>query len=361
MNKSKRIFYYDSLRALAIIGIVFCHVSVAFVLTGVNSSTFYISAFFDCFRDFSVPVFVMLSGALLINRNDTLKVFFKKRLSRIFVPFLFWVLVYSVYYSSYILRGFDLSVIIDIFFGTSSTLGVIFWFVWMIVFVYVGIFLINKVMSWGNGKVNGFGDKFITVLTVLSVIYIVLVHFSFINPYNFKILYFISFISYGIIGYYLASNDYLESKIGINKLSTVMLISFVGCYVYYIMGFVVPSSIQNNQFSYLGYFNLLILAMSVSLFLLFKFISKKDFFIKIENSSVGNLISMISRYSFGIYLSHYVILNFLRIRIVRVVNYTQYNPLICIPILVIVVLTISIAILWVMERIPYLNKFSGIS
>lgn len=361
MNTSKRVFYYDCLRALAIIGIVFCHVSAAFVFKGVNSSTFYISAFFDCFRDFSIPIFVMLSGALLINRTDSVKVFFKKRLSRIFIPFLFWVLIYSIYYYLYILRGFDLSVGIDIFFGTSSTMGVTFWFVWMIVFVYMGIFLINKIMSWGNGKISGFGDKFIIILTLLSVIYIAMVHFSFFNPYNSKIIYFFSFITYCIIGFYLTRNDFLEKKISVNKLSVIMFISFVGCYLYYIFGIVVPSSIQNNQFLNLGYFNLLILAMSVSLFLFFKFISKKDFFVKMENSTVGNAISMISRCSFGIYLSHYVILNFLRIRIVRFVDYTQFNPLICIPILVITVLAISIVILWILEKIPYLNKFSGVS
>ena len=79
---SKRIFYYDVLRALAIIGIVFCHVSVC--------PNLYISVFFDCFRDFSIPIFVMLSGALLLGKKDTLIKFFKKRLSRLFIPFLFW-------------------------------------------------------------------------------------------------------------------------------------------------------------------------------------------------------------------------------------------------------------------------------
>ena len=67
IGKSKRIFYYDVLRALAIIGIVLCHVSVSYVSRDINSPNLYISVFFDCFRDFSIPIFVMLSGALLIN------------------------------------------------------------------------------------------------------------------------------------------------------------------------------------------------------------------------------------------------------------------------------------------------------
>ena len=75
---SKRIFYYDVLRALAIIGIVFCHVSVSYVSRDINSPNLYISVFFDCFRDFSIPIFVMLSGALLLGKKDTLIKFFIK-------------------------------------------------------------------------------------------------------------------------------------------------------------------------------------------------------------------------------------------------------------------------------------------
>ena len=59
MKQSKRVFYFDALRAMAIIGIVFCHAAITFVVTGINNSDFYISAFFDCFRDFSIPIFEM--------------------------------------------------------------------------------------------------------------------------------------------------------------------------------------------------------------------------------------------------------------------------------------------------------------
>ena len=78
MNKSKRIFYYDALCAMAIIGIVFCHVSVNFISFSPNNTNLYVVAFFDCFRDFSIPIFVMLSGILLLNRNESFKLFFKK-------------------------------------------------------------------------------------------------------------------------------------------------------------------------------------------------------------------------------------------------------------------------------------------
>ena len=211
MAKPKRIFYYDVLRALAIIGIVFCHVSVSYVSRDINSPNLYISVFFDCFRDFSIPIFVMLSGALLIGKKDTLIKFFKKRLSRLFIPFLFWVLVYIIF-TSIRSHGFNLDSALKIFFGTAGTLGVHFWFVWMIIIAYVGIFIINKVMQL-NLNIHDFNRKFITILAILSVIYIGLSHYHIINPYTPILTYYLSFLAYIVIGYFLAKCDFLEKRI----------------------------------------------------------------------------------------------------------------------------------------------------
>ncbi len=357
MMKNKRIFYYDALRAMAIIGIVFCHASISFVTQGINRPDFYIAAFFDCFRDFSIPIFVMLSGALLINRRDSLKDFFKKRLSRIFIPFVFWAVLYIIYSAHVIDHGFSLSRAIDIFFGTSSTIGVAFWFIWMIVIVYFLIFIINQIIAFGSSKTDSFDRKFLLILTALSVIYIALADFNFINPMSSKIAYFTSFITYIIIGYFIANNGYVESRVSAKTLIAVTLLLSVGLYFYYIFGFVVPRSVSANRFVYMSYFNLLLLVMSVSIFLLFKYLSKIQFAEKIENSNFGYLITMISQYSFGIYLCHYLILHMLKRRLVRF--YAYQSPLIWIPTLVILTLVISLIVLFILNRIPVLKRFSG--
>ena len=357
MTKSKRIFYYDVLRAIAIIGIVFCHASIPFVLAGLGNPYFYISAFFDCFRDFSIPIFVMLSGALLLTRKDSLMDFFKKRLSRLLIPFLFWVIIYIIYSSIYIKRSFDLSNAIDIFFGTSGTLGVAFWFIWMIIIAYVGIFIINKIIEFGNEKTEGFDKRFITALTVLSVVYIACSQFGLFNPYSPRLLYFASFLSYIIIGYFIANNDYVGSKVSKNKMVIITLIVSVGLYFYYIFGFVVPKSILANHFVYKGYFNLFILTLSVNVFSLFKYLSRTEPFINMEENALGKALITVSKYSFGIYLCHYLILHILKMNVFK--HCFNENSLIFIPLLVVLTLGISLVVLWILDRIPYLNRFSG--
>ena len=107
MDSSKRIFYFDALRLMAIIGIIFCHTAISFIALDIGSINFYITAFMDCFREFSVPIFVMLSGALLIGKKDSLSSFFKRRLSRIFIPFIFWWIIYSLFSFYFLIYRID--------------------------------------------------------------------------------------------------------------------------------------------------------------------------------------------------------------------------------------------------------------
>ncbi|MBO5841018.1 MAG: acyltransferase [Methanobrevibacter sp.] len=359
MAKPKRIFYYDVLRALAIIGIVFCHVSVSYVSRDINSPNLYISVFFDCFRDFSIPIFVMLSGALLIGKKDTLVKFFKKRLSRLFIPFLFWVLIYIIFTSLFLNHGFNLDNAIKILFGTAGTLGVHFWFVWMIIIAYIGIFIINKIIQMQPFNIENFNRKFITILAMLSVIYIGLSHYHLFNPYSPRLTYYISFLAYIIIGYFLAKCDFLERRIDRKYLIIITALLFVGSYLWYIFYFVVPRSHMVHQFVRLSYFNLLILFMSAYAFLLFKYLSKTEKFIDMENNSLGKAFTLISNYSYGIYLVHYLILYCIKINLIKIINFTQGSSLIWIPVLVILTTVISLIILSILDRIPYLDKVTG--
>lgn len=358
-SKSKRIFYYDVLRAIAIIGIVFCHVSVFFVSRDINSSNLYISAFFDCFREFSIPIFVMLSGALLIGKKDSLQKFFKKRLSRLFIPFLFWVLIYIIYTSIHIYHGFNLTNAKGLFFGNAGTIGVHFWFVWMIIIAYIGIFIINKIIQMESDKISGFTKKFIAILAIISVIYIGICHFTSFNPYNDKLIYYLSFLSYIVIGYFLAKCDFLEKRIDIKYLIIITAALFVGTYLWYISCFVVPRSHLVHKFVALSYFNLKILFMSVNAFLLFKYLSKTKSFEDIENKALGKAFTSISNYSYGIYLIHYLVLYDLKVNLIKVINFSQGNSLIWIPILVILTTGISLIILAILDKIPYLDKVTG--
>ena len=224
---------------------------------------------------------------------------------------------------------------------------------------YVGIYIINKVMNIGTERISNFNGKFITILAILAVIYISIVHFRLFNPYNDKLIYYISFLSYIIIGHFLAKSDFLGKRIDKKYLIIATGLLFLGSYLWYILSFVVPRTHMAHVFVTLGYFNLLILFMSLNAFLFFKYLSKSGKFEDIENKTLGKLFTTISNYSYGIYLIHYLVLARLKINLIRYVNFTQGSSLIWIPVLVIATTAISLAILAILDRIPYLDKVTG--
>ena len=255
-------------------------------------------------------------------------------------------------------HGFNLDSALKIFFGTAGTLGVHFWFVWMIIIAYVGIFIINKVMQL-DINIDDFNKKFITILAILSVIYIGLSHYHLFNPYSPRLTYYLSFLAYIVIGYFLAKCDFLEKRIDRKYLIIITALLFIGSYLWYIFCFVVPRSHLVHQFVRLSYFNLLILFMSANAFLLFKYLSNTKSFIDMENNRLGNVFTTISNYSYGIYLIHYLVLYCIKINLIKFINFTQGSSLIWIPVLVIITTAISLAILAVLDKIPYLDKVTG--
>lgn len=85
----------DAARVGACFMVVLLHVAAVDFLIIENQHL--IRAFYDAFTRSSVPVFFMVSGALLLNKNELLSVFFRKRMVRIVPPLIFWSAFYFIW------------------------------------------------------------------------------------------------------------------------------------------------------------------------------------------------------------------------------------------------------------------------
>ena len=83
----KRIFYMDELRALAILGVILMHTTSTYRPFIYNNLKLGIPGILNALGCIGIPIFFMLSGALLLNRNYTISEFFKKRYTRILGTF----------------------------------------------------------------------------------------------------------------------------------------------------------------------------------------------------------------------------------------------------------------------------------
>lgn len=64
---------------------------------GAFGNQWWASNFYDSLTRSCVPVFLMISGVLLLDKHETLSVFFRKRFARVLPPLLFWSLFYMAW------------------------------------------------------------------------------------------------------------------------------------------------------------------------------------------------------------------------------------------------------------------------
>jgi surface polysaccharide O-acyltransferase-like enzyme len=106
----KRDDYIDYLRAAATCGVILWHCfSPVYYQFGPPNEWAVANIFFGCAIRWSVAVFVMVSGALLLNKTEPPAVFYKKRLLRICVPLVTWTIIYGIarlyYFKVYNYKG----------------------------------------------------------------------------------------------------------------------------------------------------------------------------------------------------------------------------------------------------------------
>lgn len=95
----KRNLSFDFIRCVAIVFVICIH-SMALIDGMVNLSIFprLVKTVLDTFIYSGVPLFIMLSGSLLLTKEESLSVFFIKRIRRILLPFFYGVCLYMLFY-----------------------------------------------------------------------------------------------------------------------------------------------------------------------------------------------------------------------------------------------------------------------
>src|ERR1700712_5236121 len=98
-TKPQNIDWINNLRLVALYAVIILHCTSLLLMQygKVSMNDWLVADFFNAIVRFAVPAFVMVTGALLLNREYEIGDFLKKRLVRVVVPFLFWSLVYVGY------------------------------------------------------------------------------------------------------------------------------------------------------------------------------------------------------------------------------------------------------------------------
>ena len=96
MEKNKNL---ELIRVYGCIAVIVFHVAASSLTPPIGTKAWWTRIFFIVATKWCVPIFIMLSGALLLNpaKQDPLADFFYKRIRRIGIPILFWSVFYTLW------------------------------------------------------------------------------------------------------------------------------------------------------------------------------------------------------------------------------------------------------------------------
>lgn len=359
-NTKQRIFYFDALRAFAIIAVILIHIfnSTIFMVKADYALIPSLTWWFECFLGSAfrtgVGIFLMLSGALLLGRNWEIRPFLKKRMPRIVEPFLFWGLVLSVvmvsvsyFYPEFIntIDTFTISSFLHYLYDSYMAINPGFtqiWYFWMILGIYLILPVFNKWIIHSDSN----------EMEYFLVIWLITCIFDFSIDYDFpiKLTYFSGPIGLVVLGYYLRNTK----RSIFNNLNYSLLILLIGFLANVIVCYVCSDV---HTFFKVDRYSITNVVLTIGIFLVFKNFSKIDFkpnFLYDSNGFFRKSVSSISKYSYGMYFNH---------RVFMIIIYRYFRHIINVPELIVTMFIGTLMVSWllmiILDRIPYIREIIG--
>ena len=324
--KNKRIEYISLASVLSAIAVVFLHANEC---VGKFSFARYwgTANFIHSFFIFAVPLFFMISGAMLLdfNKKYNLKTYFSKRIIKTVIPYIFWSIfgiLFQIFYLNTI-SHIDLSYIFNCF--ISGRAIVAYWFFIPLFELYV---LFTVFVHFVNNQKRCL--IFLVFLLGLNCV---------LNYYNITLA---GYSFFAVFGFYV-------HKYGISRKLRIIF------YVLAIFGFLANTfasyylSITAGKLirTYIEYTFIPAMLYPCGLFVFIKY----DLVKIMENDHVNRIVSFLDFYTFGVYLIHWYILQIM-IKLLNInihsIIYRLGAPF--------VVIGIAVCIIYVLRKIPLIKN-----
>ena len=343
-DTKKRMICFDYLKVFAAFAVIMIHVSYQnWFSVEVNTFNWQVMNFFNGISRWGIMIFIMISGALFLNKDISIKKLYSKYILHLVIVFFVWSIFYA--FLNFNTTGLFVETFLYGYYHM--------WFILSLIGVYMCIPLIRLIVK----------DKKITeYYLIISFIFAFLIPTIFyigkyfnveslnslgvmINRYGSEIKpsVVLGYTSFFVLGYYL-------NNIELNKKQRNII------YVLGIIGFILTvllnssiSIISNvHQEVFFDNFSVNLLLETIAIFTLFKYGNYK-------NKKLNNIVTKLSSYTLGVYLVHPFILE--QLDILFGLNSLTFNPVISIIIIAIIVMIISMLISAILHKIPYIRDY----
>ena len=320
----KRDYKLDLLRVISMIMVVIIHIANYYcrAFNDIDKISYLGALIFNTISRISVPFFFMISGATLLNKKYD-KEKNKERIIKKIITLIVITIIYFIWDKYYMNKDINIISLL------SRPERKLLWFMYAIIGIYISLPFIKCMVD----KMNKEEDKLFIILWL--IFNGVLKGLNIGNTYLIPIISGTYYLGYFIIGHMIIKYYKFINKKKNNKLLLIvifLLFTIVVFFTYFI-------SINSDKHftKLLTYSNALIMLASLSSFIYLYFNIKNK-----ENI----IISKLSNLSFGIYLFHGIILDF----IMKLISYKNIYSYIGIPVILVVVIFVTSIIVSMLKK-----------
>lgn len=308
--------YINFLKFISIILVIFIHcISKAWNALDVHTSMFKALTFIDSIARVCVPIFAMCSGAIFLNRDDSIKKIIFKYILKIYIVFIIFNFSYKLV-DLFIYKDGVLSFnILLSFIKDSILLRSIYhlWYLKIVIIMYAFIPIFKYFINKNKDYINHI------ILAILFILFSIL-------PIFIKDNHFVIFVSsfgyllYFYLGFYLDKYKFkFENIIFLILGITSLIYTYINT-----INLCIKLNMPNEEF--LGYQRINILLMAIFVFILFK---------HFNYSKISKFLDNEAKHNFNIYLFHGFVIGGLQF--MHIINVYKYSNIIFLFINVIIV------------------------
>ena len=296
-----------------------------------------------------VPLFVMLSGALLLQpqkANEPISVFLKKRLSRIGVAFVFWSIIYFAWDYFFNHTALTANSVIEEFLNGGAYKQ--FWFIYLIMGLYLITPILRVLVANGDKRIL----RYLVALWFVGVTLVPLIHLITGLQLDADL-----FVFGGLMGYFVLGTLLVDTEMEKKNIKRILLLGLVITIVgLYVMGFVFGS--LGEYFYFALYTALGVVVSSVALFKLLS--TYPSDWPKTSHPKLKQLTHAISANTLPIFFLHVIVIEAFNRGIFGFkISLTQITPAIEIPLLTAVALFVTLGLVLLCKKVPVLRTLIG--
>jgi surface polysaccharide O-acyltransferase-like enzyme len=344
--------HVDLIRAVAIMAAVLVHAAGRWSITSqelsqlntVGMASWVTVLVYQCFATLGVPLFLMLTGLLLLqpDKNESLSVFFKKRFARIGVPLIFWTIIYFIWDFTVLKIPFTASTILQ---GTLNGAYTQFWYIHVLLGLYLLTPLLRVIIAHANQSLI----KYFVVLWLISVSILPFLNMISVFQLSKNIFTIAGYMGYFILGVYLSSVQI--------RRRTALTFMLIGISLIALGTYMMAVSNASSMYFFQEYLSPTVIFTSVMAFLLLLTIKSPNPSRRKIRHLLNKLIKTISQNTLGIYFVHVIVIETIQWGLLGfTLNRETLNPVIAVPLLMIITLFVSLGIILLLKKIPKLKN-----